>query len=442
MLYNHFLNFFTLVVGVFIGALVVWIVRNREIVKIEGELLSAQEEQRRLQTENTLLKEQKAKLETTIELERKGIDEKIAIIEKAKNDLSDTFRALSSDALMSNNNFFFEMAEKILKDFKEATQADLEYRQKAISEILTPIAESLDSLDEYLNDIEKARIESYTKLQEQIRVLSDSEALLRSETSKLVNALKTPIIRGRWGEVQLKRLVELSGMSKNVDYVEQEPIISEGGRIRPDLIVKLPNNKIIVVDAKTPIQIYLEALESPDDNTRLQKMKDHAKNIQEHIKKLSEKEYWIQFKQTPEFVVMFIPGEVFLSSALEHDPSIIEFGFERGVIIATPTTLFALLKAIAYGWRQEQIAENAQKISDLGKELYERLQIMVDHFENIGKNLEKSIESYNKAVGSFESRVLVAARRFKELGAATGEEIKNINFLDKVPRQLVAFKSQ
>jgi DNA recombination protein RmuC len=243
-------------------------------------------------------------------------------------------------------------------------------------------------------------------------------------------------VRGRWGEIQLQRVVEIAGMLEHCDFTQQTSVNTETGRLRPDMVIKLPNGRNIIVDSKVPLQAYLEALEAQDSEARILKLKDHARQVRTHATQLGTKAYWEQFQSAPEFAILFLPGETFFSAALEHDPQLIEFGVEKSVILATPTTLIALLKAIAYGWRQEQVAENAEKISILGKELYERTQTFVSHFSKLGKNLNNTVVAFNQAVGSLESRMLVSTRKFRELGACSGEEIEVLEGLDRLPRML------
>jgi DNA recombination protein RmuC len=409
----------------------------KEQVSVLGKTLAAAQDQlRTANSNNSDLRAQVAGLNSTLQEERKASVEKLKLLDSASAELRQAFQALAADALSSNNESFLQLARTRLDKYQAEAKGDLEARQKAVEALVTPIKESLNKVDAQIRTIENERSEAYGTLTEQVRSLISTQEQLRGETGNLVKALRTPAVRGRWGEIQLKRVVEMAGMLSYCDFEEQVSVNTIDGRLRPDLVVKLPGGKSIVVDAKTPLQAYLDAVETTDDEVRKAKLLEHAQQVRGHMAKLGSKSYFDQFQPAPEFVFMFLPGESFFSAALEQDPGLIEYGVNQSVIPASPTTLIALLKAVAYGWNQEKIAENAQKISELGKELYERLRIFATHLGAVGKDLDRAVDSYNKAVGSLESRVLVSARRFPELGAASVLEMPEPAQIETTSRTL------
>jgi DNA recombination protein RmuC len=352
--------------------------------------------------------------------------------------LRELFQGISADALRQNTESFLALANDKFGELRSRASSDLENRQQAIDALIKPIGEALTKVDGKLKEIEKERHGHYEKLTEQLRAVGTAHEKLHSETQNLVKALRAPSVRGRWGEIQLKRVVEMAGMLDHCDFQQQKTAETDSGRLRPDMVVSLPAGKNVVVDAKAPLEAYLDSVEAADDTVRSARLVDHARQVRDHMTKLGGKGYWDQFAPAPEFVVMFLPGETFFSAALEHDPGLIEYGVDQKVIPASPTTLIALLRAVAYGWRQEKLAENAQAISQLGRTLYERLATLTGHFEKLGGHLSRAVGSFNDAVGSLEGRVLVAARRFVEMGASSSDEIPRIDAVERTPRKLQA----
>ncbi len=448
----------TLLIGFVLGALVVWLaLRTRlsheyERAKAESMAQVATLTERLAGKDHALTKLQEAfdkqiaeseavnvkltEARAALEGERRAAMERVESFRQAGAELTEKFKALSRDALRDNNQSFLQLAKSTLETIQETAKGELELRKNAIDELVKPLRESLDRVDGKIGEMEKARVGAYSELREQVRSLASSQLQLQMETGNLVKALRAPQVRGRWGEIQLRRVIELAGMVEYCDFVEQETVATEDGRFRPDVIVRLPGNRTIVVDAKVPFEAFYESISTTDEEVRCAKLKDHAKIVRSHIGFLSRKSYWESVQPTPEFVLLFLPGETFFTAALENDPKLIEDGVNQRVIIATPTTLIALLKAVSYGWRQEQMANNAQEVGRLGKDLYDRLRTFTSHFADIGRGLERALDAYNRGVGSLEARVLVAARRFKERGAIAGDEIDVVEPLDKTARPL------
>jgi len=365
---------------------------------------------------------------------QRHLEEQKALLEDAKSRLSDAFRSLAAEALAGNTQGFFALADEKFRLLRQEAAADLDTRRKAIETLLQPLAETLFTFQRETKELEDKRLREISTVGEQMRAVAAAQTTLQYETARLVNALRSPQIRGRWGEIALRKTAELAGMSPYCDFVEQESVVTADGRLRPDMVVKLPAGREVVVDSKVPFGAFLEALEAKTEQDREAALLRHARQVNDHVTKLASREYWDQFPAAPEFVVLFIPNDSFLAAAAERDPALIESALSKKVVIATPTTFIALLRAIAYGWRQEQVAENAQRISVLGQELSYRIATLAEHFAKVGGALGKAVESYNAAVASFETRILPSARKFRALGAGGKKEIEELEPIDQAPR--------
>jgi DNA recombination protein RmuC len=376
--------------------------------------------------------------ETRLKEAQANLEEQKKLLDEARQKLADSFQALAAEALKGNNQAFLTLARSTFETIQAQAKGDLETRQQAIEGLVGPLRELVERYEREILEMEKTRQRAYGTLDEQLRSLAQANQKLQEEASHLASALSSPLkARGRWGELTLRRVAELAGMSEHCDFTEQETIATESGRQRPDMIVNLPGDRRIAVDAKVPLQAFMDAVD-PDRTAeeRTAALEQHGKLVRSHMNQLAERRYWEQVGLELELVVLFLPGESFFSAALEQDRALIEDGMQKKVVLATPTTLIALLRSAAYLWQQEKITQNARRISDLGKELHDRIRSFLGHFQTLGASLGRAVESYNKATGSLESRVLPSARKFKELGAATGEEIVEMEPVDETPRSL------
>ncbi|RFA27812.1 DNA recombination protein RmuC [Alkalilimnicola ehrlichii] len=389
----------------------------------------------RAQQRHTALRAENHQLRAQLLAEQRLATERKQAFQEARDQLSATFSALSSEALRDNNEHFLRLAQEKLQQFQLQAKADLGEREKAIEGLVSPIRDALQKTEQQIRLMEHERKEAYGSLSQHLHSMALAQQHLQNETRNLVQALRRPEVRGRWGELTLRRLAELAGMVEHCDFYEQESINSEEGLLRPDMIVRLPNGREIVVDAKTPLDAYLNAVEAGDDETRRQELLRHANKVKDRVTELARKGYWQQFKNAPDFVVLFIPGEQFLSAAQEIHRNLLEDALRDKVVLATPTSFVALLRAVAFGWRQEVVAEHAERIRELGETLYRRTATFSEHLARLGKSLSGSVEHYNKAVGSLERQLLPSARRFTELGIESRKAVESPLPIESAPRE-------
>lgn len=401
--------------------------RERDLEELSGERREREQEAKA-----------RAAAEAALALERRNAAEKA----EEERRLGDRFQSLSREALQANNEQFLQLAREQLGTIQQAANGDLEKRQQAIAEMVKPVKDSLEKVDGKIQELEKARSQAYGALTQQVRNLLETQTALRAETGNLVKALRAPSVRGRWGEMQLQRVVEMAGMLEHCDFAQQQTVEGDDGRLRPDLIVKLPGGKQLVVDAKAPLAAYLDALEAQDEDGRRAHLANHARQLRNHVAQLARKAYWDQFEHSPEFVVLFVPNEAVFSAAMEEDPSLMEGAFSERVLLASPTTLIALLRAAAFGWRQERLARDAQEIASLGRDLHKRLGKLGDHFAKVGRGLATAVGAYNETVGSFERMVVPGARKLREKAAPMDAELDPIADVEIVPRSLQPAEEQ
>ena len=380
------------------------------------------------------LRNEYTQLETELEHERKRALEKQVALEQLNSQLKDTFNAMATEALNSNNEQFLRLAKESLGQFHIKAEGELEKREKAVENLVKPIRDALEKTEKQVERMESGRQHAHGALTKHLETMAESHRLLQSETRNLVQALRRPEVRGQWGELTLKRLAELAGMVEHCDFQEQASVQTDNGQQRPDMVVRMPDKREIIVDAKTPLDAYLSAVECIDDSERKSHLAQHTRNVRARIRELSSKAYWKQFRHSPDFVVLFIPGDQFLSAALDVDHTLIEDALSQNVILATPTSFVALLRAVAYGWRQEVLAENAEVIREVGQDLYGRLATFAEHLSKLGRSLDNSVNAYNKAISSYDSRILPGAKKFTELGVTARKDPPGLEPIERSAR--------
>lgn len=423
-----------ILIGLAVGALVGWILARAKGGADDGSAA-------RIAELETTVRLEKESAQRTLEAERRVWEERVAELRSNEEELKKTFENLSNKALDNASKNFIERAKETLEKYQVEARGDLDKRKQAIENLVKPVQENFEKFSKTITSMEEARREAYGALGEQVKGLLGAQEKLQSETGNLVKALRKPQVRGRWGEIQLERVAELAGMTKNCDFNTQHSVDGEDGKLRPDMVINLPGGKNIVVDAKAPITAFLDALEAENEEERLTRLTAHSRHVREHVKQLSSKSYWQQFPNSPEFVILFLPGESFFSAALEQDPELIERAAADRVMLATPTTLIALLHAVRYGWQQEALAESAREIADVGAELYERMAKFSEHLGRVGNHLDQSIGAYNDAVGSFDRRILPSLRKFPALGVSVKKEIAEGKAIERTGRPLPAIES-
>lgn len=433
--------------GCIIGGIVAWLIAT---VRSGGQARAAeatvtelrrqlQEEQRSNQDLANRVREleaARASVEARHEEVQRSLEEQRKVLEEARAQLADTFRSLAAQALDATNQTFLNLASERFTSLQTSASAELAGQRQAIEQLVGPLQEALTAYQKEAKELEEKRLREVSAVGEQLRAVATAQVALQTETSKLVNALRAPHVRGRWGEIALRNTAELAGMAHYCDFIEQKTVDGTEHRLRPDMIVRLPAGRVVVVDSKVPLAAFLEALDAHSEADRDAALHRHAVQLRQHINQLAAKSYWNQFERSPEFVVVFIPNDSFLAAAVERDHELIAWALQQQVVVATPTTFVALLRAIAYGWRQEQIAESAQQISALGQELHERIANFTEHLQRLGNALSKTVEHFNAAVGSLEGRVLPQARRFKMLGAAGKKDVDELQRIDITTRSL------